>query len=74
LDQLIQHQQCSDEWVNDWEWKLLIELKKGKSKLEFDQILNTKGGFVSGIKMVPVLNQVANTSVEIKSMVKDMSI
>jgi hypothetical protein len=52
----------------------LIELKKGKSKLEFDQILNTKGGFVSGIKMVPVLNQVANTSVEIKSMVKDMSI
>jgi hypothetical protein len=36
--------------------------------------LNTKGGFVSGIKIVPVLNQVANTVVEIKKMIKTMSV
>jgi hypothetical protein len=38
------------------------------------QHLNTKRGFVSGIKMVPFLNQVANTVVETKSMIKTMSV
>jgi hypothetical protein len=33
---------------------VLIKLTKGETKLVFDQQLNAKGGFVSGIKMVPV--------------------
>jgi hypothetical protein len=40
---------------------VLIKLTKGETALVFDQHLNTKGCFVSGIKMVHVLNQLANT-------------
>jgi hypothetical protein len=39
-----------------------------------DQRVNTKGGFVSGIKMVPALNQVANTVVEIKKIIKTITV
>jgi hypothetical protein len=42
--------------------------------LVFHQRLNTKGGFVSGIKMVPVLKQATNTVVETKIMTKTMSV
>jgi hypothetical protein len=45
---------------------LLIKLANGETKLVFNQLVNTKRGFVSGIKMVPILNQVANTVVETK--------
>jgi hypothetical protein len=50
-----------------------VKLTKGETKLMFNQLLNTKGGFVSGIKMVPVLIQVANVVVEPKKMIKIMS-
>jgi hypothetical protein len=39
----------------------------------FHQRLNTKGEFVSGIKIVSVLNQVANTVLETKKVIKTMS-
>jgi hypothetical protein len=53
---------------------LLIKLTKGETKLVFDQRLNTKEGFLSGIKMVSVLNQVDNTDIETKKMIKNMSL
>jgi hypothetical protein len=43
---------------------VLIKLTKGETKLVFDQLLNTKGDFVSGMRRVPVLNKVTNTVVE----------
>jgi hypothetical protein len=52
---------------------VLIKLTKRETTLVFNQSLNTKGGFVSGIKVVPVLNQVSNTIVETKKMIKVMS-
>jgi hypothetical protein len=39
----------------------LIKLIKREITLVVNQLLNTKGGFVSVIKMVPILNQVVNT-------------
>jgi hypothetical protein len=42
---------------------VLIKLTKGETKLVFDQCLNTERGFLSGIKMVAILNQAANTVV-----------
>jgi hypothetical protein len=36
--------------------------------------LNTKGGYVSDIEMVPVLNQVSHSVVEKKKMIKTMSL
>jgi hypothetical protein len=45
-----------------------------ETKLVFHHCLNTKGGFVSGVKMVPVLNQVNNTAVGSNSMIKTMSV
>jgi hypothetical protein len=42
---------------------MLIKSTMGKPTLVFDQRLNIKGDFVSDIKMVPVLNEVANTFV-----------
>jgi hypothetical protein len=42
---------------------VLVKLTKGETKLVFHHCLNTKGGFVSCVKMVPVLNQVNNTAV-----------
>jgi hypothetical protein len=53
---------------------MLIKLTKGKTNLVFNQRLNTKGRFVSGIKKIPVLNQVVDTVVESKSMIKTMSV
>jgi hypothetical protein len=53
---------------------LLINLTKGETKLVLDQRLNTKVGFVSGIKMVPALNQVPNNVFRFKSMIKIMSV
>jgi hypothetical protein len=52
---------------------MLIKLTKGENTLVFNQRLKTKEGFVYGIKMVPVLNQVAITVVETKGMIKTMS-
>jgi hypothetical protein len=45
---------------------MMIKLTKGETKLVLNQRLNIKGGFLSGIKMIPVLNQVVNTVVEKK--------
>jgi hypothetical protein len=39
---------------------VLIELTKGETKHEFKQRLKNKGVFVSGVKMVNLLNQAAN--------------
>jgi hypothetical protein len=43
---------------------VLINLTKVETKLVFDQCLNTKGIFVSGIKMVPFFIQGANNNTE----------
>jgi hypothetical protein len=53
---------------------VLIKLTKGETTLVFNPRLNTKGGFMSGIKMVLDLNQVANTSSETHNMMKTMSV
>jgi hypothetical protein len=53
---------------------LMIKLTKGGTTLVFDQRLITKEGFMSGIKMVPDLNQVANIVVETKILIKTMSV
>jgi hypothetical protein len=52
---------------------VLIKLTKGGTKFAFDHLLNTKEDFVCVIKMVAVLNQVAKTAIESKSMIKIMS-
>jgi regulator of replication initiation timing len=46
---------------------------KVETTLVFNQRLNTKGGFVSVSKMVPVLNQVTNTVFDMKNMIHNMS-
>jgi hypothetical protein len=51
---------------------LLIKLTKEKTTLLFDHRLNTKGGFVSGIKMVPILNLVAKAIVETNEMTNNI--
>jgi hypothetical protein len=53
---------------------VMIKLTKGETTLVFDQYLNTKGGFLSGIKMIPVLNQVPNTVFRLKIMIKTLSV
>jgi hypothetical protein len=53
---------------------ILIKLTKREMKLVFDHRLNTKVGFMSGIKMEPVLKQVDNHVVETKKMIKTMSV
>jgi hypothetical protein len=53
---------------------VLIKLTNGETTLVFNQLLNTKGGFVSHIKMVPVLNQVPNDIFETKKMIKTISV
>jgi hypothetical protein len=52
----------------------LIKLTKGETKLLFNQGLNTKGGYVSGIMLIPVLNQMVSNFVETKKMIKTMSV
>jgi hypothetical protein len=52
----------------------MIKLTKGETKLAFDKRSYIKGGFLSGIKMVSVLNQVTNTVFETKKMIKSMSV
>jgi hypothetical protein len=47
-------------------------MTKGEIKFVINQSLNTKGGFVLGIKMVPVLNQADNTAAETKKKTKNM--
>jgi hypothetical protein len=49
-------------------------MTKGETKFVINQSLNTKRGFVFGINMVPVLNQVDNNTVETKKMIKNMSV
>jgi hypothetical protein len=46
----------------------------GETMLVFNQSLNTKGVFLSVIKMVLVLNQVADTAVETKKINKTISV
>jgi hypothetical protein len=46
---------------------MLIKLTKEETTLVFDQRLNTKGAFMSGIKMITVSNQVVNTVFETKN-------
>jgi hypothetical protein len=46
-----------------WNEDVLIKLTKAETTLVFDQRLNTKGDFVSGIKMVTVFNQMDNYAV-----------
>jgi hypothetical protein len=53
---------------------VLIKLIEGETKIMFDQHLNIKGGFVFGITMVSVSNQMANVVTESKSMIKTMSV
>jgi hypothetical protein len=53
---------------------VLIKLTKGETMLVFNQSLNNKGGFLSVIKMVLVLNQVADTAAETKKMNKTISV
>jgi hypothetical protein len=42
-------------WIMIGNEVVLIKLTKGETKLVFNQRLNIKGGFLSGIKMVPAL-------------------
>jgi hypothetical protein len=43
-----------------------MKLMKGNTTLYFDRILKTKTGFVSGIKLLPILgNNIATTAVEV---------
>jgi hypothetical protein len=53
---------------------MLIKLTKGEITLVFDPPLNNNGGFVSGIKMVPVLNPVANNSIGSRIIIKTMPV
>jgi hypothetical protein len=53
---------------------VLIQLTTVENTLVIDRILDTKGSFVFCIKMIPFLNQVADTSVGSKSMIKNMSV
>ena len=43
---------------------VVIHLTKGKTKLSFDRILQTKKGYVLGVDMVPVNSQVAGAVLE----------
>jgi hypothetical protein len=52
---------------------VMIKSTKGETTLVWDKCLNSNGVFVSGIKIVPILNQVANTVIGSKSMIKTMS-
>jgi hypothetical protein len=51
----------------------VIKVTKGETTLVLNKLLNIKGFFVSSIKMVFVLNQVDNTAVISKSMIKTIS-
>ena len=61
-------------WVNLFSFKngfnlgnedVVMKLMKGKTTLYFDRMLKTKNGFVSGIKLLPILgNNIATTAVE----------
>jgi hypothetical protein len=53
---------------------VMINLKMGETTLVFNQPLNTKGGFVSGIKLKPALNQVVNTAVRLMIVIKTISV
>jgi hypothetical protein len=50
---------------------VMIKLTKGETKLMLNQRLNVNGGFVSGVKMVHVLNQVGNNISEEKEIDQD---
>jgi hypothetical protein len=52
---------------------VLFKLIKGETTL-FNHLLDPKGDFVSGIKMLLVLNQVGDTTVGSKSYIKTMAI
>jgi hypothetical protein len=52
---------------------VLLKLTKEETTLLFDQRLNTKVGFKSGIKMVSILKEVVNTAVGSYCMIKFMS-
>jgi hypothetical protein len=45
---------------------VMIKLTKGETTLVFNHRVTNKGGFTYGIKMVHVLNQVANNVAETK--------
>ena len=47
---------------------VVMKLMKGKTTLYFDRILKTKNGFVSGIKFLPIINNMATTAVESRRM------
>jgi hypothetical protein len=74
LDQLIQHQQALMNGFIIGNEDVLTKLIKVEKNLAFNQRSNTKRGFLSGIKLVPVLNQVANAVVETKKMIKTMPV
>jgi hypothetical protein len=42
-----------------------MKLMKGNTTLYFDRILRIKNGFVSGIKLMPMLGNIATTVVEV---------
>jgi hypothetical protein len=44
---------------------VVMKLMKGNTTSYFDIIVSTKNGFVSGIKLIPVLGSIATISVEI---------
>ena len=45
-----------------------MKLMKGKTTLYFDRILKTKNGFVSGIELLPIFENMAITTVELRKM------
>jgi hypothetical protein len=42
-----------------------MKLMKGNTTLYFDRISRAKNGFVSGIKLIPMLGNIATTAVEV---------
>ena len=43
---------------------VVLKLMKGKTTMYFDRILKTKDGFVTGIMLIPMMENVATTAVE----------
>jgi hypothetical protein len=60
-----QYQQGLEEWVNLGNEDVVMKLMKGNTTSYFDIIVSTKNGFVSGIKLIPMLGNISTTSVEI---------
>ena len=51
-----------------------MKLMKGNTTLYFDRILKTKNGFVSGIKLLPILVDMLTTVVDSRKMKNKMDI